>query len=83
MDFMGPIDNLTKAATEVIENLYPDKEKRGGAYTKTQDGYELVLTNYILCPMTKEAFLVIVNRKGIVRKIKRSVYSKSADCAVI
>jgi len=84
-DFMGPIDNLEKAVllAEIMENLFPDEDKRGGSYLATAKGYDLILTNYILCPITKEAFRVTIDTKGIVKKVKLRAYSKSTDCAEI
>jgi hypothetical protein len=83
--FMGSIDNLEEAVllAEITKNVYPDELKKGGAFMKTANGYELILTEYILCPQTKEAVHLVIKHDGSVQQKKKWIYEKDEGCAVI
>jgi hypothetical protein len=85
IDFMGEINSLPKAVilASLKDNVYADDDKRGGSYLETKNGYELILTRYIFCPMTKVAVHYTIDSKGIKNKADRGAFSKSKDCEVI
>jgi hypothetical protein len=85
ISFMGRIDNLQEAIllAEISSGLYPDDNKKGGAYLITPTGYQLFLTNYIMCPETKQAIQVDISLKGITKKTYRGVYYKTKKCSII
>lgn len=83
--FIGKIDNLPEAIliAHLADGVFPDDSKEGGAYKIIPNGIDLVLTQYSLCPQSKQAIEYIFGGKGIVKKIKRRVYDKTGGCAVI
>lgn len=85
ISFMGKIDNFQEAILLAItsEGLYPDPNKKGGAYLTTPTGFQLLLTKYTLCPQSKQAVQVTISSEGIIKKTARNIFYKTKDCLVI
>ena len=84
--FIGPIDNLEEAALlgefsgGFTNPLFIALQKKGGAYLKTTNGYEVILTHGETCPVSDEAIKLIIDKKGIIKKESLGIYYKSTDC---
>ncbi len=74
--FIGRIDNLEEALLIAkTHNLWFDeKDKRGGAYIKTKDGYLLYLLDYSSTPVTYNSVETIINKNGYLKVINKQVY---------
>jgi len=85
ISFMGSIDNLQEAIllAQILDDVYPDTDKRGAGYLITPAGYRLVLTKYNLCPESKQAIKITIDTKGIIKKEPGVVFYKTTGCAVI
>lgn len=82
-DFIGSVDNLPEAV--LIANTYGfsvDTANRPGSSYKIDDRYiSLYLSKTKNCPLTKESFLIRINRKtGKPDSKSNGVYFKSEDC---
>lgn len=80
--FIGRIDNLEEAL--LIAALYgynwDSNDKRGGAYKKTQEGYEFYLMRYQTCPVTYESVKARVKLNGEFSYVNLGAYKKTDDC---
>ena len=84
--FMGSIDNLEEAAllAEFSRGAYNPlriaNQKKGGAYLKTETGYEIIVTHGETCPVSLEAIKLTIDKTGILKQESLGVYYKSTDC---
>ncbi len=82
-DFIGSVDNLPEAV--LIANTYGfsvDADNGLGSSYKIDDRYiSLYLSKIKNCPLTKESFLIRINRKtGKTNSKSNGIYFKSKDC---
>lgn len=82
-DFIGFVDNLPEAIlmTQTYGFTFDSANLSGGAY-KIEDHYiNLYLSKSKGCPLTKESFLVKINRKtGKIDSKSKGIYLKTDDC---
>ncbi|MCA6065815.1 hypothetical protein JI747_001410 [Chryseobacterium sp. RG1] len=82
-DFIGSVDNLPEAIliAQTYGFTFDSANLSGGAY-KIEDHYiTLYLSKSKDCPLTKESFLVKVNRKtGKIDSKSKGIYLKTDDC---
>lgn len=81
--FIGSVDNLPEAV--LIANTYGfsvDADNGLGSSYKTDDQYiSLYLSKIKNCPLTKESFLIRINRKtGKTDSKSNGIYFKSKEC---
>lgn len=81
--FIGSVDNLPEAV--LIANTYGfsvDADNGLGSSYKTDDQYiSLYLSKTKTCPLTKESFLIRINRKtGKTDSKSKGIYFKSKEC---
>lgn len=82
--FIGTVDNLPEAV--LIANTYGYRVDTGNALSssyKIEEKYiSLYLSKIISCPLTKESFLIRINRKnGILESKSNGIFFKSEDCS--
>ncbi|GAA4320426.1 hypothetical protein GCM10023149_19690 [Mucilaginibacter gynuensis] len=81
--FIGPVDNIEEALLiGLSDGLEIDNDTRGGTYKVTDQGYELLLTHFINCPITKESVYLKFNKSGLIEKTPQSVFHKEKGCIV-
>lgn len=82
-DFIGSVDNLPEAIlmAQTYGFTFDSANLSGGAY-KIEDHYiTLYLSKSKSCPLTKESFLVKINRKtGKIDSKSKGIYLKTDDC---
>jgi hypothetical protein len=83
--FIGKIDNLEEAllVSKTYDLWFDEKDKRGGSYRRTQNGYELYLCKYCHCPVSKESIKVYIDSSGNFKSINKGYYYKSKDCIMM
>lgn len=84
-DFIGFVDNLPEAI--LIANTYgytvDTTNKLAGSYKIEEKNISLYLSKTKICPLTKESFLIKINRKtGRLEAKSNGIYVKSEDCGV-
>ncbi|WP_027382219.1 hypothetical protein [Epilithonimonas caeni] len=83
--FIGEIDNEKEAFLIARINDYDIDtwSSKGNGFVKTDYGYKLKVNKYVNCPESKEAFIVSVQKNGILSKVKDlGYYYKSKNCIV-
>ncbi|AZA93380.1 Uncharacterised protein [Chryseobacterium nakagawai] len=85
-DFIGTVDNLPEAILMAKTYGYSiDTQNRFTGSYKIEDQF---ISLYALqtkgCPVTKESFLIKINRKtGKLEAKSKGIYSKSEDCTIL
>lgn len=82
--FIGKIKSLEEAMLIAkINNLWFDSEEMiGGAYKKTENGYELYLKKSYDCPIKFESVKTKIDSTGNLSSKSNGVYFESKDCIV-
>lgn len=80
--FIGKIDNVAEALliSEIYDLWFDPKEKKGGSFKKTNNGFELYMMKYNGCPETKESIKVEIDTIGNFKSKNNGIYYKSKIC---
>ena len=83
-EFIGRIDNEYEAFLIARINGYDiDSDSKGNGFQKAKYSYKLKVMIYNNCPETKQSYVVTVDEKGNLNKLKElGYYLKSKDCIV-